>query len=204
MEHRLIPIHSVDFETVIVGAGVSGIGAGIELKKNGFDSFVVLEEKGDLGGTWRDNTYPGVAVDIPSISYCFSFEMDYPWSRTYAPGSEILPYLRRCSKRYGIDEHIRYRSSVIRIEFDEALHTWTTFLSDGSELRSRYVIGATGILCQPKRPQIEGLESFEGKTMHTAEWDHDYCLEGKRVAMIGTGASAVQIPPPGVKSNPNG
>jgi len=189
------PLARLDHETVIVGAGVSGIGAAIELGKNGFESFVVLEEKEDLGGTWRDNTYPGVAVDIPSIAYCYSFEMDRAWSRTYAPGAEIQSYLRHCSKKYGVDEHIRYRSSVTRIEFDPDSHTWTTFLSDGSELCSRYVIAATGILSQPKRPIIEGLDSFRGKMMHTAEWDHDYCLEGKRVAIIGTGATAVQVVP---------
>lgn len=185
----------LDFETVIVGAGVSGIGAGIELEKKGMGSFVVLESADDLGGTWRDNTYPGVAVDIPSISYCYPFEIDHEWSRTYAPGEEIHAYLRHCSDKYGVDEHIRYQARVDRIEFDPSSDTWTTLLAGGERLRSRYVIAATGILSQPKRPDIEGLSSFAGKMMHTAEWDHDFALEGKRVAIIGTGASAVQVVP---------
>ncbi len=189
------PSSSLDFETVIVGAGVSGLGAGIELRKNGLDSFVLLESQDDLGGTWRDNTYPGVAVDIPSISYCFSFEMDREWSRTYAPGREIHEYLRHCATKYGIDDHILYGCDVRRTEFDETSASWTTHLGDGSSLRSRYVIGATGILSQPKRPDIDGLDAFQGKMMHTADWDHDYALGGKRVAIIGTGASAVQVVP---------
>jgi cation diffusion facilitator CzcD-associated flavoprotein CzcO len=185
----------LDFETVVVGAGVSGIGAGIELLKNDFDSFVILEKAQDLGGTWRDNSYPGIAVDIPSIAYCFSFEMDHPWSRTYAPGAEIQDYLRHCSRKYGIDKHIEYGVGVSKIEFDAKTNTWTTQTDGGRVYRSRYVIAATGILSQPKLPEIEGLESFAGKSMHTARWDHDHDLAGEKVGVIGTGASAVQIVP---------
>lgn len=185
----------LDFEIVVVGAGVSGIGAGIEFLRNGFDSFVLLERADDLGGTWRDNTYPGIAVDIPSIAYCYPFEIDHPWSRTYAPGAEILGYLKHCSKKYGIDDYIEYGVSVSEVVFDSSSNTWTTHFLDGRSYRSRYVIAATGILCQPKRPEIEGLDDFEGKSMHTAQWDHDYDLAGKRVGLIGTGASAVQVVP---------
>jgi cation diffusion facilitator CzcD-associated flavoprotein CzcO len=184
-----------DVETLIIGAGVSGIGAGIELRRRGHSSFALLEAAGELGGTWRDNTYPGVAVDIPSVSYCFSFETGYPWSREYASGAEIQRYVRYCAEKYGVTGHIRYRSRVVRSEFDNACDSWTTHLDDGSAVTSRYLIAATGLFTQPILPDIAGLESFAGKTMHTARWDHDYDLGSKRVAVIGTGASAVQVVP---------
>jgi len=186
---------ALDYETVIVGAGVSGIGTGIELLRHRLGSFVLLERAADLGGTWRENTYPGVAVDIPSVSYCFAFEMDYPWSRDYAPGAEILAYLKHCATKYGIDEHTRYGVHVERVQFDPATRTWTTHLAGGEQLRSRYVVAATGVLSQPKFPDIAGLATFRGKTMHTALWDHAHSLAGERVAVIGTGASAVQVVP---------
>lgn len=185
----------LDFETVIVGAGISGIGAAIELMREGFGSYVILEKAEDLGGTWRANTYPGIAVDIPSLSYSFSFENDYPWSRTFAPGAEIHDYLRRVAEKYGALSHVRYGAEILRAVFDEVTHTWVTHLRDGSTIRSRFVIACTGLLSIPKRPDIEGLESFAGTTMHTAEWDHDVALAGRRVGIIGTGATSVQVVP---------
>ena len=185
----------LDFEFVIVGAGLSGIAAGIELKNEGIDSFVLLESADELGGTWRDNTYPGVAVDIPSISYSFKFELAYPWSRAFAPGDEILAYLKHCSRKYGIDAHIRYGSNVLGATFDEKSDTWTTHLAERGPVRSRYLVAATGILSQPKIPYFPGQAEFEGAMMHTARWDHSVDLAGKRVAIIGTGASAVQVAP---------
>ena len=184
-----------DVETLIIGAGISGIGAGIELLRRGHSSFALLEAASELGGTWRDNTYPGVAVDIPSISYCFSFETGYPWSREYATGAEIQRYVSHCAEKYGVTRHIRYRSRVARSEFDGARDTWTTHLDDGSVVTSRYLIAATGLFTRPIVPDIAGLESFAGKTMHTARWDHGYDVSSKRVAVIGTGASAVQVVP---------
>ncbi|MEZ4461965.1 MAG: NAD(P)/FAD-dependent oxidoreductase [bacterium] len=186
---------NLDFDVVIVGAGISGIAAGIELLRRGQTSFVLLEAGSELGGTWRDNTYPGVAVDIPSISYSFSFETDYPWSRVFAPGEEIQAYVNHCASKYGVTPHIRYESRVTKTTFDAGTNGWSTLLATGERLTSRYVISATGLLSQPKLPAIAGLESFGGKAMHTARWDHDYDLSGKRVAIIGTGASAVQIVP---------
>jgi len=186
---------ALDVEVLIVGAGISGIGTGIELLRRKQRSFMLLEAAGDLGGTWRDNTYPGVAVDIPSISYCFSFETDYKWSRVFAPGSEIQDYVRHCAAKYGVEPHIRYGAAVEHCEFDASKDIWSTTLAGGTVLRSRFVVAATGILCQPKYPDVEGLDSFAGKMMHTARWDHDFELEGKRVGIIGTGASAVQIVP---------
>jgi cation diffusion facilitator CzcD-associated flavoprotein CzcO len=186
---------SLDAEVLIVGAGISGIGAAIEMLRRGYTSFVVLEAEQQLGGTWRDNTYPGVAVDIPFSSYCFSFETDYPWSRFFPPGSEIQDYVRHCAEKYEITSHIRYGAKVLRTEFDSSSNSWSTQLSSGVALKSRYVISATGLLSQPKLPAIPGLATFAGKTMHSARWDHSYEMNRKRVAVIGTGATAVQIVP---------
>ena len=186
---------SIDFETVIVGVGISGFGEALELMREGLGSYLILEKAEDLGGTWRANTYPGIAVDIPSISYCFSYENDYPWSRTFAPGTEIHDYLSRVAHKYGVEPHIRYGAEVRKAVFDDESHTWVTHLGDGSTIRSRFVIGCTGLLSVPKRPNIEGLESFAGTTMHTAEWDHEVPLAGRRVGLIGTGASSVQVTP---------
>jgi cation diffusion facilitator CzcD-associated flavoprotein CzcO len=182
-------------EVLIVGAGLSGIGAGIELLRRGVSSFLLVEAAQELGGTWRDNTYPGVAVDIPSVSYCFSFESDFPWSNTFAPGAEIQAYTRHCAEKYGVAGHIRYGARVLRSRFDAGSDMWTTELHDGTTLTSRFLIAATGIFGAPKVPDIPGLRAFAGRTMHTGRWDHGYDLTGKRVAIIGTGASAVQIVP---------
>jgi len=184
-----------DIEVLIVGAGISGIGTGIELLRRGDSSFTLIEAASELGGTWRDNTYPGIAVDIPAVSYCFSFETDYPWSHAFAAGAEIQDYVRHCAEKYGVAGHIRYGSRVRRCEFDTARDIWATQLADGTVLTSRYLIAATGLLSQPKLPAIPGLETFAGKAMHTARWDHDHDLTLKRVAVIGTGATAVQVVP---------
>ncbi len=185
----------VDVDVLIVGAGISGIGAGIELLRSGNGSFVILEAADELGGTWRANTYPGVAVDIPSVSYCFSFEMDFPWSRVFAPGAEIQRYVKHCAEKYQVTRHIRYGSRVVRSSFDEDRGTWTTELAEGGSVTSRYLIAATGLLSQPKLPVIPGLDSFAGTSMHTARWDHTHDLTSRRVAFIGTGATAVQAVP---------
>jgi len=184
-----------DFEVLVVGAGISGIGIGIDLLRRGHTSFALLERNAQLGGTWRDNTYPGVAVDIPSSSYCFSFETDYPWSRAYAEGHEILAYVQHCARKYGIDAHIRTDSNVVAARFDAVGERWTVELGDGSTLSCRTLISATGLFTTPTLPDIEGLTDFAGAAFHTARWDHDCDLAGKRVAVIGTGASAVQIVP---------
>jgi cation diffusion facilitator CzcD-associated flavoprotein CzcO len=184
-----------DFDVVIVGAGISGIGTGIELLRRGMTSFILLEAAGDLGGTWRDNTYPGIAVDIPAVSYCFSYETDYPWSRVFATGDEVQRYVRYCVRKYGLDAHIRYRARVVRSEVNNATGIWTTTLENGAVISSRYLISATGQFGQPKVPSIPGLDTFAGKTMHTGRWDHEHELREQRVALIGTGATAVQLVP---------
>lgn len=182
-------------EVLIVGAGISGIGAGIELLRRGITSFTLVEAADRSGGTWRDNTYPGVAVDIPTTSYCFSFETGYPWSRAFAPGAEVQAYVEHCARTYGVEGHIRYGARVVQARFDEATDTWRTELGDGTVLTSRYLVAATGIFGAPKRPDFPGLDRFAGRVMHSGRWDHGYDLTGKRVAVVGTGASAVQIVP---------
>jgi cation diffusion facilitator CzcD-associated flavoprotein CzcO len=184
-----------DVEVVIVGAGISGIGAAIACLRHGHGSVVLFETAGELGGTWRENTYPGIAVDIPSVSYCFPFENGYPWSRKFATGAEIRNYVRHCAEKYGVDAHIRFGSRVIRSHFDVDHDVWNTQLADGTAVTSRYLIAATGVFGRPRLPAIPGLDTFAGKTMHTARWDHGHDLTVRRVAIIGTGASAVQVVP---------
>lgn len=181
--------------SVIVGAGVSGIGSAIELRKHRIYDFKVLEQADDLGGTWRDNRYPGVAVDIPSINYSFSYAMNPDWSRLFAPGNEIQAYVKSLAEKFNIKRHIQYNSKVKSISFIESESHWQINLEGGEKLLCKYVISATGILNQPKYPDINGLESFKGKMMHTARWDESYDVTGKKVAIIGTGASAVQVVP---------
>ncbi|MFI9503978.1 flavin-containing monooxygenase [Nocardia sp. NPDC052566] len=189
-----------DHEVVVVGAGFCGIGAGIRLRDNGIDDFVILEQADDVGGTWRDNTYPGVAVDIASSVYSFSFEMNPGWSRTYAPGHELKAYADHCVAKYGLRPHLRLRRRVLDTCFDEDAHHWVLRVEELDtgrryELTARFVIAAVGGLTQPKSPDIPGLNGFGGTTMHTARWDHAVDLTGKRVAVIGTGATAVQVVP---------
>jgi cation diffusion facilitator CzcD-associated flavoprotein CzcO len=184
-----------DHEIVIVGAGFSGIGTSIRLARAGFDDHVLLEEGGDVGGTWYWNRYPGVAVDIPSFSYQFSFERSTRWSRVYAPGRELHAYAQHCAGKYGVRERVRFGTRVTGARFDDDAHLWELSTGDGETLRARHVVGATGALSQIKPPQIEGLASFGGTTVHTARWDPQLDLRGKRVAVIGTGASAVQAIP---------
>jgi cation diffusion facilitator CzcD-associated flavoprotein CzcO len=181
-------------DALIIGAGFSGIGMGIRLKKARIDSFLILEQAEDLGGTWRDNDYPGVAVDIPSFVYSFSFEQNPNWSRTYAPGPEILDYARHCAAKHDLLPHMRFGVHVLRAEFDDTDHYWRVHTNRG-EFTARFLLSATGGLTQPKPPDIPGLSDFRGRVFHTARWDHDYDLAGKRVAVIGTGASAVQVVP---------
>ncbi len=182
-------------QLVVVGAGFSGIGMGIALRKAGMTDFVILDDGDEVGGTWHWNTYPGVAVDIPSFSYQFSFEPRATWSRTYAKGAELADYARHCVDTYGLREHLRHGVTVTGAAYDEEANLWRVTTRDGEELTARYVVNATGVLTQPKKPDIPGVDDFAGATLHTARWDHAQDLTGKRVAIIGTGASAVQIIP---------
>jgi cation diffusion facilitator CzcD-associated flavoprotein CzcO len=181
--------------SVIVGAGVSGIGSAIELKRRNIHNFAILERAEELGGTWRDNHYPGVAVDIPAPNYSFSYAQNPKWSRLFAPGSEIQKYVQSVAEKFGVKEHIKYQRHVESISFIEEEKHWQVNVKGGEKILTKYVISATGILNQPKHPEIEGIENFKGKMMHTARWDDSFELKGKRVGIIGTGASAIQVVP---------
>ena len=189
------PTRDLDYELVIVGSGFSGIGAAIKLKKMGLHDFIILEKADDLGGTWRDNDYPGLAVDMPSFIYSYAFELSAEWSRVYAPAREIKAYADDCAEKYDIRRHIRFGKTVLRTDYDADRNAWLTCTSDGEVVASRYFVSASGLLVEPRMPDIEGIDAFEGKRLHSAQWDHAYDLSGKRVAIIGTGATAVQLIP---------
>ena len=184
-----------DHEVAIIGAGFSGIGAAIKLDEAGFHDYVLLEDGDGVGGAWHFNTYPGVGVDIPSFSYQFSFEQRADWSRVYAPGGELKAYAEHCVDKYDLRRRLRLGTRVTGAAFDEDAHLWRLTTGDGDELSARFVVSATGVLTQPKPPDIAGLSDYSGVVMHTARWDHDRDLRGRRVAVIGTGASAVQVVP---------
>ncbi len=182
-------------DVVIIGAGFSGIGAAIELERAGFADVALLDDNDGFGGTWRWNTYPGVAVDIPSFSYQYSYAKRPDWSRVYAPGAELRAYAEDCAREHGLPAKTRFGVRVTDAVYDEEAHAWTLTTGDGQPVEARHVIDATGVLTQPKRPDIAGLDDFAGDTLHTSRWDHTQDLRGKRVAVIGTGASAVQLIP---------
>jgi cyclohexanone monooxygenase len=184
-----------DRDVVIVGAGFSGIGAAVTLDKAGLHDYLLIEAGDGLGGTWHWNTYPGVAVDIPSFSYQFSFEQRSDWTRTYAHGRELKAYAEHCADKYGIRSKIRLNSTVVDATFDDEHDLWRLNLESGERITARFLINAGGVLTTPKLPDIAGVDSFDGITIHTARWDHTQDLTGKRVAIIGTGASAVQVIP---------
>ena len=185
----------VDHEAIIVGSGFSGLAMAIRLKRAGHDDFVVLERGDSVGGTWRDNTYPGCACDVPSHLYSFSFAPNPGWTRHFAPQGEIRDYLEQTTTEYGIRPHLRFGAGVEGAFWDDGTATWKVELKDGRVLTARFLISAIGGLSTPSYPAIAGRDEFAGPVFHTAEWDHDVELAGKRVAVIGTGASAVQVVP---------
>ncbi|AOE84805.1 flavin-containing monooxygenase [Pseudomonas sp. TCU-HL1] len=180
---------------LIIGAGFGGLGLAIQLQKAGFRDFLILEKGREVGGTWRDNSYPGAACDVPSHLYSFSFEPKTDWSRKFAPQAEIFAYQQHCTDKYGLRRHIRFECEVEGAEFDEASGTWLVQTCNGERYRARALVSACGQLNRPAWPRIAGLEGFKGELFHSARWNHDYPLEGKRVAVIGTGASAIQFIP---------
>ena len=185
---------TADTPIAILGTGFSGLGAAIRLKQAGIDDFVVLERAADVGGTWRDNSYPGCQCDIPSHLYSFSFAPNPDWSHTYSPQPEIFAYLRRCAERFGIVPHIRFNHDVTGMEWDEEAGLWQIRTSAG-DLTAQTVILGPGPLSEPRLPDIPGVEDFEGTSFHSARWDHEHDLTGERVAVIGTGASSIQFVP---------
>jgi cation diffusion facilitator CzcD-associated flavoprotein CzcO len=180
---------------VVIGSGFAGLGMAVALKRAGLHDFVILEKHAALGGTWRDNTYPGCACDVPSPLYSFSFELNPRWSRVFAPQAEIRAYLERTADRHGLRPHLRFGAEVEAMEYDEATRRWTVTLADGAVLTPRAVISGVGALHEPFVPDLPGIERFRGRAFHSAEWDHSYDLTGKRVGVVGTGASAVQFIP---------
>jgi cation diffusion facilitator CzcD-associated flavoprotein CzcO len=177
----------------VLGAGMSGICMGTQLKQRGFDDFVILEKADSVGGTWRENTYPGIACDVPSHLYSFSFELNPDWSHNYGSGAEIWDYCRRVAKKYGLEPHIRFGTEVSDVVFDG--DHWTVRTSDGESLVADIVVSGLGGLHLPNHPEIEGLADFDGTVFHTAEWNHEHDLKDRRVAIIGTGASGAQVLP---------
>ncbi len=182
-------------EVAIVGTGFSGLAMAIQLKQAGIDSFLLLEKADAIGGTWRDNTYPGAACDVPAHLYSFSFEPNSSWSRVYAGQAEILEYLRHCARKYGLIPYIRFHAEVTGAQFDEAHGTWTVHLKDGQHVRARALALGNGPLHLPAYPAIPGRERFLGPAFHSAGWRHDVELSDRTVAVIGTGASAIQFVP---------
>ena len=186
-------------EVLIIGAGFGGLGAAIKLREAGVTDFVILERAHDIGGTWRDNQYPGAACDIPSQLYSYSFEPSPGWPRAYARSGEILRYIQDVAKRHELMRQVELGQEVQSMAFDEATGCWQVQTTKGCVWTARSVIMASGGLSNPQYPNISGLESFEGKVMHSARWDHDYDFQGKRVGVVGSGASAIQIVPELVK-----
>jgi cation diffusion facilitator CzcD-associated flavoprotein CzcO len=180
-----------DLRFVVVGAGMSGILTAIALQRAGLHDFVIYEKADRLGGTWRENTYPGIACDVPSHFYSYSFAPNPEWSHRFAPGHEIQAYFEDVARRHGVTEQIRFGREVVRCTFEGG--RWQVELSDGTRDVGDFVIAATGVLHHPAYPDIPGLDDFEGTRFHSARWDHDVPLEGQRVGVIGTGSSAIQI-----------
>lgn len=208
---------------VIIGTGFAGLGMAIELRKAGIEDFVILEKAGDVGGTWRDNHYPGCACDVQSHLYSFSFEANPNWSRMFSPQPEIWDYLRHCTKKYDLLPKIRFNQQVVGAIFNEASGLWDVRIADGTavaeymrerglkpgepidptdpalpptqSLSARVIVSGMGGLSVPAYPTIKGLENYQGTVFHSQDWRHDYDLSGKRVAVIGTGASAIQFVP---------
>ncbi len=180
---------------VIIGAGVAGLCLAMQLQRSGRDDYLILEKGADVGGTWRDNTYPGCACDVPSLFYSFSFETKRDWSRLFPGQEEILGYLQGCAEKYDLARNIRFGSDVTAAEFNDDSDDWTVTLASGETLVSQILISSVGQLNRPAFPDIPGLQDFAGKQFHSARWDHSVELTGKRVAVIGNGCSAVQFIP---------
>ena len=180
-------------QVAVIGAGASGIGTAINLRKAGIEDVTVFEKAGDLGGTWRDNTYPGVACDIPSHLYRYSFAPHAEWTSEYSPGAEIHDYFRAIATSSGVAERIRFGHELARAEFGDG--RWRLETSQGDQGEFDAVVVATGVLHTPRYPEIEGRDSFAGPAFHTSRWDHSVRIDGRRVGIVGTGSTATQLVP---------
>ncbi|MEP6502344.1 MAG: NAD(P)/FAD-dependent oxidoreductase [Betaproteobacteria bacterium] len=191
--------HDAPWAVLIIGAGFGGLAMAIALRRAGERDVLLLEKSNDVGGVWRENTYPGAACDVPSHLYSFSFEPNPRWSRSFSPQPEILDYLRHCASKYGVREQIRFGCTVTGAAFDEGAALWRVqwhdARGDAHEACARTLVSAVGLLSRPVLPALEGRADFAGPAFHSAQWRHDVALAGKRVAVIGTGASAIQFVP---------
>src|SRR5258708_3684602 len=179
----------------ILGAGLSGLCMAARLEQEGVRSFAIYEKGDGVGGTWRDNAYPGSGCDVPSHLYSFSFLPRPDWSRHYAPQAEILAYLAECADVFGLRDRIHCRTEIVRARFDDDARVWRLEAGDGRVFTADVVVSGLGQLNRPSVPRIDGLASFAGRAFHSARWDHGHDLTGKQVAVIGTGASAIQFLP---------
>lgn len=184
-----------EYEIAVIGTGFAGICMGIKLLEAGIKDFVILEKANDIGGTWRDNTYPGAACDVSSHLYSFSFEPNPNWSRMFSGQKEIYNYLKGVVKKYGLESYIRYEHEVIGGSFDETSGKWSVNISGKEDIKARFWINGMGPLNRPTFPEIQGREDFQGASFHSSEWDHSVDLKGKKVAVVGTGASSIQVTP---------
>lgn len=185
---------------VVVGAGIAGLAMADRLRREGTQDFVVLERADEIGGTWRDNTYPGCACDVPAHLYSYSFAPNPDWARSYSPQPEIQAYLQRCAEGFGVLPHVRFGHEVVEARWDDGTGRWLVHADRGSSggptvFSAQFLVAAMGALSQPAVPDLPGLSSFGGTMFHSARWDHRHSLAGERVAVIGTGASAVQFVP---------
>ena len=187
-----MPVHV--YNTIVVGAGISGIAAAYQMNKAGYHDYIVLEKASRVGGTWRDNNYPGCGCDVPSAVYSFSFSPSHKWSHLFAKQPEILNYLEEVAAKFDLNKNIEFNNELISAKWDESKNIWNLETSKGS-YQAKTVVFTTGPITEPSMPKIKGIETFKGKMFHSARWNHDYDLTGKRIAVIGTGASAIQFVP---------
>jgi len=180
---------------IVIGAGFSGLCLGYHLRRAGIRDFTILEKGAGVGGTWRENTYPGAACDVPSVSYCFSFAQKTDWSRKWAPQGEILAYMEHCADEFGLRPHLRFGAEVASARFDEARGVWTVRTAGGDELEAEVLVSSVGQLHRPAIPDIPGLDGFTGERFHSARWNHGCDLAGKRIGVVGNAASAIQFIP---------
>ncbi|MGB0289517.1 flavin-containing monooxygenase, partial [Aequoribacter sp.] len=182
-------------QVVIIGAGMSGLCMGVQLKQQGINDFVILERSDDVAGTWNYNTYPGCGCDVPSVFYSYSFYLNPNWSRVYSLHDEIKQYFRDCAVHFGLNDHIQFNTEVERADYDEERGSWTVTTKGGETIESRVLVSGLGQLNVPFTPDFDGADTFAGDSFHSARWNHGVDLAGKKVAIIGNAASALQFIP---------
>ena len=203
MNARMMPLNDaapnasapIETDIAIIGSGFAGLGMAIRLRQAGMTDFIIAEKAESVGGTWRDNHYPGCACDVQSHVYSFSFAPNPRWTRMFARQPEIRAYLEDCTQRFGVQRHLRFGHELASASYDETRHRWHLTFANGQQWSARVLISGMGGLSRAAMPDIPGIETFKGKAFHSQHWDHTYSLEGKRVAVIGTGASAIQFVP---------